>query len=448
MKAPDRAPAKGRVLIVDDEEHIREILSATLEPLVEKVFTVGSVEEAVEALKEENLDVVLCDIQMPGMSGLEFLRKVKAEQPSVKFLMITAHGTLETAVQAMRYGASDFLTKPFENQEVRNIVRRLLIEKQGSPDSGIGLSESIDFEGVIGGSPLFLECMEIAAKAALSDSSVLITGESGTGKEVLARFIHNKSGRADKPFVAVNCGAIPENLMESELFGHEKGSFTGAIASKPGKFTIAHNGTIFLDEMGEMPLSMQVKLLRVLQEKVIEPVGSLQPKKVDFRLVAATNRSLKEEIVKGNFREDLYYRLGIIPIHLPPLRERRQDVLLLARHFLAYFNSRYACDFILSAENHAQLMDYSWPGNIRELANSIERAVVLGAGRKLEFAFDASSSHQEIKPGGMKEKRQAVEREEILKALELNRWNKTQTADFLGISRRSLLYKVKEFGIA
>jgi two-component system, NtrC family, response regulator AtoC len=445
---------RGRFLIVDDEEHIREILRATLEPLALSIHDAGTAEEALELVREENLDMVICDIQMPGMNGLDFLSKVKSEQPSVKFLMITAHGTMDTAVKALRYGASDFLTKPFENEEIRNIARRLLRERKNSSDSIPavipGMTQNV-LEGIIGKSPALLACLDKARKAAVSDTTVLLTGESGTGKEVVSRAIHNLSKRSEKPFIAVNCGAIPENLLESELFGHEKGAFTGAIASKPGKFTLADGGTIFLDEIGEMPMLMQVKLLRVIQERIVEPVGSTRTLKVDFRLIAATNRNLKEEIKQGRFREDLYYRLNIIPIDLPPLRDREGDVLLLARNFLAYYNERYACKYSLNAENERDLKAYDWPGNVRELANAIERAVVLASGDTLSFALsEASVVSQPGQKAGLaiKEKKQAVEREEILKSLEANRWNKTQTAESLGMSRRSLLYKIKEFSIA
>ncbi|MDB5049413.1 MAG: DNA-binding response regulator [Fibrobacteres bacterium] len=444
---------RGRFLIVDDEEHIREILKATLEPMALSVHDAGSAEEALDLVREENLDVIICDVQMPGMNGLEFLNKVKTEQPSIKFLMITAHGTMDTAVKALRYGASDFLTKPFENEAVRQIARRLLRERNGSAEpvlasAAAGPVRNV-LEGIVGRSPPFMACLEKARKASAGDTTVLLCGESGTGKEVLARAIHNLSRRADKPMIAVNCGAIPENLIESELFGHEKGAFTGAIASKPGKFALADGGTIFLDEIGEMPLLMQVKLLRVIQERTVEPVGSTRTQKVDFRLIAATNRNLKEEIKSGRFREDLYYRLNIIPIDLPPLRDREGDVLILARNFLAYYNERYGNRYALSAENERELQGYGWPGNVRELANAIERAVVLASGDGLSFAFDGGSAPSGQKTGtAIKDKKQAVEREEIMKALDLNRWNKTQTAESLGISRRSLLYKIKEFGIA
>ena len=452
MNQPDNP--RGHFLIVDDEEHIREILKATVAPLAISIHEAGSAEEALDLVREENLDVIICDVQMPGMNGLEFLSKVKGEQPAVKFLMITAHGTMDTAVRALRFGASDFLTKPFENEEVRNISRRLLRERNGSSDPGpaaaasAGQAHSV-LEGIVGKSPALVACLEKARKAAASDTTVLLCGESGTGKEVMSRAIHNLSRRSEKPFIAVNCGAIPENLLESELFGHEKGAFTGAIASKPGKFSLADGGTIFLDEIGEMPLLMQVKLLRVIQERIVEPVGATRTQKVDFRLIAATNRNLKEEIKQGRFREDLFYRLNIIPIELPPLRDREGDVLMLARNFLAYYNERYGCQYALSPDNERELRGYAWPGNVRELGNAIERAVVLASGGILAFALEEGASQGGAKTGlAMKDKKQAVEREEILKSLEQNRWNKTQTAESLGISRRSLLYKIKEFGIA
>ncbi len=461
--------AKGRVLIVDDEEHIREIIAATLDPLAERIFLAASAEEALEFTREENLDVVVCDVRMPGMDGLEFLRRVKSEQPGLRFLMITAHGSMDTAVKALRYGASDFITKPFENREIREVVARLLREKSSSQWPAVAVPEpgdTVRLIGVIGNSPAFTHCLEKARRAAAGDSSVLLSGESGTGKEVLARAIHTLSARNEHPFIAVNCGAIPENLVESELFGHEKGAFTGAIASKPGKFLLASKGTIFLDEMGELPLNVQVKLLRVLQEKTIEPVGSSRAVKVDFRLIAATNRNLKDEVRAGRFREDLYYRLNIIPIEIPALRERADDVIPLSRYFLKAFNERYSTHFELTAENERELMSYTWPGNVRELGNTVERAVVLGGPDGLTFQFEGIDSpasgggkteaqEPTDKPlqvdgkgkGELRARKAAVERDEILKALEKNRWNKTQTAEFLGMSRRSLLYKIKEYGL-
>ncbi len=445
------ATAKGRLLIVDDEEHIREILAETLKPQAVALFMANSAETARDIIREENLDVVLCDIQMSGQSGLDFLREVKIEHPSVRFIMITAHGSLDTAVQALRYGASDFLTKPFENPEVRQIVARLLSEKNRVLEPGLAPPEEREMNGIIGESPAFLACFEKAMKAAKSDTTVLVCGESGTGKEVLARAIHQHSQRAEGAFIAVNCGAIPENLLESELFGHEKGAFTGAVSTKPGKFELANGGTLFLDEIGEMPLLMQVKLLRALQERTIDPVGSVRPRKVDFRLIAATNRNLLDEVRKGTFREDLYYRLNIIPCELPPLRNRGNDVQLLADSFLAYFNERYGCAYVLEDADRAQLQKHGWPGNIRELGNLMERAVVLGSGGKLHLSFDTGVEKQTdaaAAEGGIRASRQSAEKDVIQKALDKNRWNKTQTAESLGISRRSLLYKIKEYGLA
>ncbi len=443
---------KGNILIVDDEIHIREILAATLTPLANKIFTAESADKATQLVLEENLDVVVCDIQMPGMDGLEFLSKVKQEQPDIKFLMITAHTSVDKVISALRSGASDFLSKPFENANVRSIVSKLIKEKSMRTEPLQAPELSKENSGIIGKSQSFQKSLNIALKAAATDSNVLILGESGTGKEVFARCIHENSSRAKNPFIAINCGAIPENLIESELFGHEKGAFSGALDSKPGKFALANTGTIFLDEIGEMPLQLQVKLLRVLQEKTIDPLGSSQSIPIDFRLVAATNKDLKEEIALGNFREDLYYRLNIIPIQLPPLRDRKEDVADLANFFLENFNNRYNCRLSLSPAQIQMLISYNWPGNIRELENTVERAVVLGdadLGLQLDLPGAESNpvSENGVESTGLKKNRQLHEKEEIIKALEKHRWNKTKAAEDLGISRRSLLYKVKEYEI-
>jgi two-component system response regulator PilR (NtrC family) len=440
-------PVKGSFLIVDDEENIREILAATLKPIAGNVIKAGSAEEALGITMEENLDVVICDIQMPGMNGLEFLHKVKEEQPDIKFLMITAFGTMETVIQAMRFGASDFLTKPFDNAKVRDICQRLVNEKNERLEPVIDPAHSSSIQGIIGESEGLKKCLNIALKAAASSSNVLILGESGTGKEVLARAIHDNSDRKDKPFIPINCGAIPENLLESELFGYEKGAFTGALENKPGKFVLAQKGTIFLDEIGEMPQALQVKLLRVLQEKVVDPVGSTQSTPVDFRLLSATNCNLDDDVQKGEFREDLYYRLNIIPILLPPLRDRGRDVIILAEYFLKQFNRRYSTHYNLTESCIKQLMDHTWPGNIRELENVLERAVVLGEKDELVLLMPKTS------PSGLesshipdfKARKREHEREEIIQALERNRWNKTRTAGELGISRRSAFFIKFEF---
>ncbi|MBF0432702.1 MAG: sigma-54-dependent Fis family transcriptional regulator [Fibrobacteria bacterium] len=448
QSAEPKSMLKGNFLIVDDEEHIREILKATLESVAQKVYTAASAEEALNYTSEENLDVVICDIQMPGINGLEFLQQVKNEQPDIQFLMITAFGSMDTVIKAMRSGASDFLTKPFDNARVREIALRLLSEKRERTEPVFEPVNSPALEGIIGESDVFKKCINIAMKAASSDSSVLILGESGTGKEIFARAIHDNSSRKEMPFIPINCGAIPENLIESELFGYQKGAFTGALESKPGKFVLANNGTVFLDEIGEMPLNMQVKLLRVLQEKKVDPVGGAQPESVDFRLLAATNLNLDEEVRNGNFREDLFYRLNIIPIQLPTLASRMNDILLLAIHFLDRFNNRYNASYKLTDEDNSRLLHYTWPGNIRELENVIERAVVLGESGQLQIILPEHNKQQENSTSSnLRAQKKESEKTEIMKALERNRWNKTRTAEELGICRRSLLYKVKEYGI-
>lgn len=477
-----------KVLIVDDEENIREIIKMTLRKTADELFTAGSAEEGLEILKEHLIDVVISDIKMPGMDGLEFLEKVKEEQPAVQFLMITAHGNMDTVVEALRLGASDFLSKPFENKILREQVTKLLELNANSTESIQAPSVSTDLKGMIGESPAFQKSVKRAMKSAPSDSTILITGESGTGKEVFARAIHENSTRQGNTFVAVNCGALPDNLMESELFGYEKGAFTGAISEKPGKFEIAHLGTLFLDEVGEMPLPMQVKLLRALQEKTIDRLGGTAPISVDFRLIAATNRDLQAEIEKGNFREDLYYRLNIIPIELPPLRDRGDDVKDLAVHFLNGFNRRYDETYRFNLKQMNAICEYEWRGNIRELENIVERSVVLGDGDQLELDIPGMDSEAlllaeaelsqeenwygevpqfepkvlespspvpsevvepvvevEDQPKHKKGHKIKMTPEELKEALDDHNWNKSKTAETLGMSRRGLLYKIKEY---
>lgn len=434
------------ILVVDDEDSIRDILQTILEAAGAKVVTAANASQGLEWSREKNLDLVISDICMPGMDGLEFLAKVKEEQPWLPFLLITAHGSMETAIQAMRLGAGDFLTKPFDIKHLREVASGLLSRTTRSP-SAIPVSD-----GVIGQSDVFNAALDTALRAARTDSSVLVLGESGTGKEVLARAIHNNSPRSKGPFIAVNCGAIPENLMESELFGYEKGAFTGALHEKPGKVEMAQGGTLFLDEIGEMPLLLQVKLLRVLQERTVDRVGSTQPRKVDFRLVAATNRDLQSEVKAGRFREDLYYRIHVIPVTLPPLRDRGEDIVLLSEYFLDRLNVRYVTQHILEANHKSQLLAYTWPGNIRELENTLERAVVLSEPGRLQLQLTQQPSAPQVpslsnSPIVLQDARATAEKSTIMSALEASRWNKTSAAKILGISRRSLLYKVKAFGI-
>lgn len=435
------------ILVVDDEENIREILQTVLEASGAKVFSASQAQQGLEWVREKNFDLVISDICMPGMDGLEFLAKVKEEQPWLPFLLITAHGTMETAIQAMRLGAGDFLTKPFDIKHLREVAAGLLARATKS------VSALPTSDGVIGQSANFKAALDTAIRAARTDSSVLVLGESGTGKEVLARTIHANSPRSKGPFIAVNCGAIPESLMESELFGYEKGAFTGALHEKPGKVELSQGGTLFLDEIGEMPLLLQVKLLRVLQERMVDRVGSMQPRKVDFRLVAATNRDLQAEVKAGRFREDLYYRIHVIPVVLPPLRERGQDIITLSEFFLEKLNLRYGTRHQLLAEHHSQLMAQPWPGNIRELENTLERAVVLSDPSMLTLTLTPSAGMRPPPVGSnsnpvvLQSARESAEKATILTALENSRWNKTNAAKALAISRRSLLYKVKAFGI-
>lgn len=446
----------GCILVVDDDDAIRELGAAALAPLGIRILCAARAEQAFRIVAHRNVAVVVCDLRMPGMDGLTFLRRLRDARPEVRVVLLSGYGNMETVIQALRGGAADFITKPFDLQEFRAVVGRHFLATREAAPPGIRnivrrRGASAGGGGLWGESPVFLRSLESARKAARTDSPVLITGESGTGKEGVARLIHAASDRASGPFVPVNCGALPENLIESELFGHVRGAFTGATADRPGKFTLADGGTLFLDEIGEMPPSMQVRLLRVLQERVVEPVGGGAEVRTDFRLIAATHRDLREEVRAGRFREDLWFRLHVIPVSLPPLRDRERDVVLLARRFLDVFNDRYGRSLALSSENELTLLAHTWPGNVRELANAVERAVVLAEGCDLRFELDEARSGAQVEllpaPHSVKARRRAAEREVIVAALEACRWNKTLAAARLGISRRGLLYKVKEYEI-
>jgi DNA-binding NtrC family response regulator len=433
----------AKILIVDDEPSIRDILGAAFEAQGALVELRADGCEGLEAVRDQAFDLVVSDLQMPRLDGMAFLAKVKEEQPWLEFLVITAHGGTEQVVKAMRLGAGDFITKPFDISHLRAVAAGLLARR--------GKRAEVQVGGV-GSSVAFTQARDLALRAARVDSNVLVTGESGTGKEVMARLLHNSSPRAAGPFIPVNCGAIPENLMESELFGYEKGAFTGALQDKPGKIELAKEGTLFLDEIGEMPVNLQVKLLRVLQERVVDRLGSRKSCAVDFRLVAATNRDLSDEVVAGRFREDLYYRLNVIPVHLPPLRDRGHDLEDLARHFLDKFNQRLGTSFLLDEEHFRELRAYRWPGNIRELENILERSVVLSEGRRLQLYLPVSRhtnvfEAQPLDDGRLLASRQTAERSTIVQALERCSGNKSHAAKELGISRRSLLYKVKALNI-
>lgn len=430
-----------RILVVDDEESIRDILGAAFTMQGAVITACADGIAGLDAVRENHFDLVVSDIMMPRLDGLEFMAKVKEEQPWLEFLLITALGNTETVVKAMKLGAGDFVNKPFDIAHVRRVAAGLLARRNRRA------STAMEIQGPIGRSAAFGRARELALKAARVDSTVLITGESGTGKEVMARFLHQSGARSGGPFIPVNCGAIPEALMESELFGFEKGAFTGALQEKPGKIELAAGGTLFLDEIAEMPLNLQVKLLRVLQERSVDRLGSRQSRNVDFRLVAATHRDLSAMIREGKFREDLYYRINVIPISLPPLRERGEDLVELAHYFLAKLNERLTTRFILDSEHLQALCAYRWPGNIRELENVLERSVVLSENGRLQLYLPAGESTGLVPSDDLQASRQNAEKVSILKALETCQGNKSHAAKLLGISRRSLLYKVKALEI-
>src|SRR5574341_120635 len=379
--------AKERILVVDDEKSMRDLLSITLDKEGYDVLTAAGGEPAVEALHRESVDAVITDLRMPKVDGLQVLRVAKEISPDTAVIVITAVASTETAVEAMKLGAYDYITKPFKLDEVNLIVRNAL-ERKRLRDENLYLRKQLEtqhsFENITGKSARMVEIFDTIRKIADSPSTVMLTGESGTGKELVARAIHFNSFRRDKPFVSVNCGAIPEGLMESELFGHVKGAFTGAVANKVGLFAAAEGGTLFLDELTEIPPLLQVKLVRAIQVREIRRVGDTKDIKTDVRLIAASNRDLETAVKEGVMREDLFYRLNVLPIHLPPLRERREDIPLLVAHFIQKFSKELGKDVRgVTPEALAVLERYHWPGNIRELENALERAIVLGAGEIL-----------------------------------------------------------------
>ncbi len=471
---------KPRILIVDDEPNMRTILAGLLGREGYDVDTAADGRAAVATLERTggNVHAVLTDLRMPGMDGMELLEHVVGRYPGRPVVMITAHGTVDTAVEAMKVGAFDFVTKPFQADELRAVVRKAVntaladldaLDEDELPVEAPG-EQPIGKFGMVGSSRPMREVYQILDKVADSPTTVLITGESGTGKELVASALHHHSSRRARPFVKVNCAAIPQSLMESELFGHEKGAFTGAIASKPGRFELADKGTLFLDEIAEIPTEMQVKLLRVIQESEFERVGGLKTMRVDVRLVAATNRNLLQEVEAGRFREDLFYRLNVVPIHLPPLRERPGDIPLLVKHMLARFNDRLRKGVTgLTPAAEAAFKAYSWPGNIREMENLLERLVLFCEGP----AIDVDLLPDELKSGPaaaggpvvasarldrgltgrvsmkelVRETTAQVERELVVQALEQTHGNVTRAAQLLMISRKSLQNKMKEFNL-
>ena len=450
--------SRKRILVVDDELSIRKVLQAMLAREGHEVDLAGNGADAISALGDRSYELVVTDLKMPGVDGLELLGFCAQHLPGLPVIVITAHGTVDTAVEALKLGAYDYITKPFEQDELRMVIDKALRREEAS--RGVLHEDEAGRFAIIGRTPSMKQVYQLIEKVADSPTTVLISGESGTGKELVARALHDHSSRRANPFVQVNCGAIPDNLFESELFGYEKGAFTGAVGSKPGRFELAHQGTLFLDEVGELPLDLQVKLLRVLQDGTFERVGGVRSITTDVRVVAATNRDLLREVKRGAFREDLYYRLNVIPIRLPPLRERIEDVPLLVEHFLAKFNRRLGKTVdTLSAEAMTALMAHRWPGNIRELENLMERSVLLAEGDVLgvkdlpglgSTALDDAEG-EEVEELGLKDYVRVytarLERARIQQALEQDDGNVTRASKRLGISRKSLQTKMKEYGL-
>jgi two-component system response regulator FlrC len=461
-----------KVLLVEDDHSLREALGETLELAGHAYHAVGSAEDALLAASQASFSLVISDVNMPGMDGHQLLSQLRSRYPQLPVLLMTAHGAVDRAVEAMRQGAADYLVKPFEPKALLALVQRHALGRLGPADG----------EGPIAVEPASVQLLNLASRVAKSDSTVLISGESGTGKEVLARFIHQQSPRASKPFIAINCAAIPDNMLEATLFGHEKGSFTGAIAAQAGKFEQAEGGTILLDEISEMPMGLQAKLLRVLQEREVERVGARKPIELDIRVLATTNRDLAGEVAAGRFREDLFYRLSVFPLAWQSLRQRPADILPLAERLLAkHVNKMKHAPVRLSADAQKCLVGYSWPGNVRELDNAVQRALILQQGGVIQAedfclagpvtfapALGAASIHQPVlqmaaslpttfgaadpspepvsgeQAGALGEDLRRREFQMIIDTLRAERGRRKEAAERLGISPRTLRYKLAQ----
>ncbi|MDM8536563.1 sigma-54 dependent transcriptional regulator [Desulfobacterales bacterium HSG17] len=451
------------ILIVDDEKNYPMIIGEILQEEGYTSMTASSGMEALDILRNEIIDLVLTDVKMPGMSGIQLLNKIKALNPDVPVIIMTAHGSVENAVDAMHKGAYTFILKPFENQTlIAHIAKAISVYKIVQENRMLrdAISSRYSFDNIVGKSKPMQEIYEIIKKVAPSDANVLIEGESGTGKELVAKAIHYNSPRKNEPLIAVNCSAFAETLLESELFGHEKGAFTGANALKKGRVEISNNGTLFLDEIGELPISLQAKLLRVLQEKTIERVGSTSPISVDFRLIAATNKTLENEVKKGAFREDLYYRLNVVKTVIAPLRERSEDIPLLIQHFIDKYTKDHDPDRKtpeITPETVQILCDYQWRGNVRELENILERCIILGSGNIITPSDlplqvrQSTSSFLDLKDiphdVGLAETLTAVEKRMIQRAMKLSGNVQTKAAQLLGIGKSGLNQKLKKFNL-
>jgi two-component system, NtrC family, response regulator PilR len=461
---PDHTP---HILLVDDELSMRELLEYMLTKEGYQITCAQGGREAISLLEKIHYDLILCDIKLGDISGIDVLKASKRLSPDTVVIMISAYSSTETAVEAMNEGAYDYVPKPFDNDELKETIAKALElrtiehEKELLDDE---LKKNLHFDMIVGNSPAMMHIYKMIRQVATTKTNVLITGESGTGKELIARAIHQESERKDKPFVAINCGGIPETLMESELFGHKKGSFTGATHDKKGLFEIGHKGTVFLDEIGDLSLPIQVKLLRAVQEKVIKPVGGNEDIVVDIRIISATNKNLEKEVITGNFREDLFYRLNVIEIRIPPLRERKADLRALAQHFLEKYGREMGKEIKKFSSYALDLLHkYDFPGNIRELENLLERSVALSTTNIILPDSLALSIHKRRWIEGIKDRRfdldevargvsldailEEIERAYLRKALDCSNGNKNKAAELLGISFRSLRYRFDKLGI-
>jgi two-component system NtrC family response regulator len=450
---------KGRIVVVDDDESLRRVVQFQLEQAGYDVIAEAGGVQALQALQQSPRDLVITDLRMPGLSGLELLRKIRTDFPEVSVIIVTAFGTVETAVDAMKAGAYDYITKPVNPEELKLTVERALnhqhlLEEVRTLRSN--LDQKYGFENIIGRSGALLYVLDLAARAAQTSTTVLIHGETGTGKELVAKAIHFNSPRKDKPFVTINCSAIPQDLLESELFGHLKGAFTGAAAHRKGRVEMADGGTLFLDEIGDLPPSLQVKLLRLIQQGEIEKIGASATLQVDVRIVAATHCNLERMVEDGSFREDLYYRLAVIPLEVPPLRERPEDIPELTHHFFLESCRKHGrTGLVLPQALIPYFCHYRWPGNIRELENVVERLVVLEKGNEITLGDlpgqlrrvrpPIETDQIELSPQGIS--LEAIEKEILLWALRKSNWNQTRAAALLDLSRKTFIYRMEKHRI-
>jgi DNA-binding NtrC family response regulator len=447
----------ARILIVEDDDSLRQLMQIQLEHEGYETRSVSSVEQALPILQKFPQHLVITDLNLPGASGIELLKRVRMEYPETAVIVSTAFATVQTAVEAMKTGAYDYITKPIHPYELKALVKRA-IEHWRLLEQVQVLRSCLDrkygFEEIVGSSPNLLSCLDVAARTATTDATVLIYGETGTGKELVAKAIHFLSNRSEYPFITINCGAIPRELLESELFGHVKGSFTGALAHKKGKVEMADGGTVLLDEIGEMPLELQVRILRLIQEREIEKVGGAAPTKVNVRIIAATHRDLSAMVKEGTFREDLYYRLLVVPINLPALRDRPGDIPNLVQYFFLKYRAKYGrAELALATEIISNFERYDWPGNVRQLENAMERVVLLARGNTVsqedlpEFLKSAPHPLAALTVPNGEVGIADVEREVILRALKDCRGNQTRAAQILKMTRRALGYRLKRYGL-